>query len=93
MDPKFIYLIFLAAVSVVAFFAYIVDKIKAKLNAWRVPEKVLLGLGFFGGAIGAIAAMKLARHKTKHVYFWVINVLGLLWQVAVAILLFTVIKI
>lgn len=91
MSPEILYLIFLAAVSVIAFFAYIVDKIKAKLGAWRVPEKVLLGLGFFGGAVGALGAMKLVRHKTKHYYFWVINILGLIWQAVVAVLLFTVI--
>ena len=91
MDLEYIYLIFLAGVSVIAFFAYLIDKAKAKLGAWRVPEKVLLGLGFLGGAVGALAAMKLARHKTKHYYFWVINVIGLIWQAAVAILLFTVI--
>ena len=91
MDLEFIYLIFLAAVSVIAFFAYLIDKAKAKLGAWRVPEKVLLGLGFFGGAIGSLCAMKLVRHKTKHSYFWVVNILGLIWQAAVAVLLFTVI--
>ena len=91
MELEFYYLIFLAAVSVIAFFAYLIDKAKAKLGAWRSPEKVLLGLGFFGGAVGALGAMKLARHKTKHYYFWVINVLGLIWQAAVAVLLFTVI--
>ena len=47
MELEFYYLIFLAAVSVIAFFAYLIDKAKAKLGAWRIPEKVLLGLGFF----------------------------------------------
>ena len=54
---------------------------------WRVPEKVLLGLGFFGGAIGALAAMQIFRHKTKHYYFYVVNIIGLIWQVAVAVLI------
>ncbi|MBR2460157.1 MAG: DUF1294 domain-containing protein [Clostridia bacterium] len=88
---EYIYFIFLAVVSVITFFAYLIDKAKAKRNAWRIPEKVLLGLGFCGGAVGALVSMKLARHKTKHVYFWVINVLGLVWQVTVAVLLSTVI--
>jgi uncharacterized membrane protein YsdA (DUF1294 family) len=47
----------------------------------------LLGLGFFGGAIGAIAGMELFRHKTKHWYFWVVNILGLLWQAALGVFL------
>ena len=81
------YLSFICALSIFAFVFYLADKAKAKAGAWRIPEKILLSLGFFGGAIGALLAMKLCRHKTKHVYFWIINILGLIWQVAVAVLL------
>ena len=81
------YLAALAAISLVAFVTYFADKSKAKRGAWRIPEKVLLGLGFFGGAVGALAAMELFRHKTKHYYFWVVNILGLIWQVAVLVLI------
>ena len=59
----------LIVLSVIAFFAYCIDKTKAKKGAWRTPEKVLLGLSFFGGAIGGYAAMFVFRHKTKHWYF------------------------
>ena len=82
------YVAFLAIISIIAFISYGVDKRKSKKNKWRTPEKVLLGLGFFGGAIGAIAGMELFRHKTKHWYFWVVNILGLLWQVALGVFLF-----
>lgn len=76
--------------SLIAFCTYFCDKVKAKRGAWRIPEKVLLALGFFGGAIGAIIGMKLFRHKTKHAYFWVINVVGVIWQIALAVLLFVI---
>lgn len=76
------YLLYLAAVSLVAFFAYAVDKGKAKRSAWRISEKVLLLLSFFGGATGGYLAMHLVRHKTKKWYFHFINLLGLAWQVA-----------
>lgn len=82
-----IYLCFIAVMSFVALCAYFSDKVKAKRGAWRVPEKVLLGLGIFGGAIGAIIGMKLFRHKTKHTYFWVVNIIGLILQIALAVLL------
>jgi len=82
------YLIFLAIVSLVAFISYGIDKRKSKKKQWRTPEKVLLGLGFLGGAVGAILGMEFFRHKTKHWYFWVVNILGLLWQVALAVFLF-----
>jgi uncharacterized membrane protein YsdA (DUF1294 family) len=75
----------LIVLSVIAFFAYCIDKGKAKKGAWRTPEKVLLGLSFFGGAIGGYAAMFVFRHKTKHWYFHVVNLLGLAWQIALFI--------
>lgn len=82
-----IYLGVLAALSFVAFVMYFADKQKAKKGKWRIPEKVLLGIGFIGGAVGALAAMQVFRHKTKHYYFYLINILGLAWQVAGAVLI------
>ncbi len=66
------------ALSFITFIVYGVDKKKAKKGTYRTPEKVLLGLSFFGGALGAILGMNLFRHKTKHWYFWVVNVLSLI---------------
>lgn len=77
MEPVFYLLIACAAVSLAAFVFYGADKLKAKQGAWRVPEKVLLSLSFFGGAPGGILGMLLFRHKTKHWYFWLCNFLGL----------------
>lgn len=71
-----------ALMSIVAFCFYAADKAKAKKHAWRVPEKVLLGLGFLGGAVGALLGMQCLRHKTKHWYFWAVNIAGLIWQIA-----------
>ncbi len=82
-------LIAYAVISVVTFILYGADKAKAKRNAWRIPEKVLLGFSFLGGAVGGILGMLLFRHKTKHWYFWVVNILGLAWQAALAIFLAT----
>jgi uncharacterized membrane protein YsdA (DUF1294 family) len=73
-------LILYAVIGVIALGFYAADKRYAIRHAWRVPEKVLLGLGFFGGAWGALLGMKLFRHKTKHWYFWAVNWIGLLWQ-------------
>lgn len=72
-------------ISVIAFFAYALDKSKAKRRAWRIPERVLLGLSFFGGALGGTLAMSLCRHKTKHWYFVVVNAIGLAWQIGALI--------
>jgi uncharacterized membrane protein YsdA (DUF1294 family) len=74
--------------SLISFVLYGADKAKAKRHAWRIPEKVLLLWGFLCGSVGALAAMQLFRHKTKHWYFWAVNVLGLAWQIALAVWLF-----
>ena len=74
--------------SVIAFICYGRDKRLAKEKKWRTPEKVLLSLGFFGGSIGALAGMQIFRHKTKHWYFWAVNITGLLWQAALLVFLF-----
>ncbi len=82
-----VYLIFLAVMSLIAVYAYTVDKVKAKKKAWRIPEKVLLSLSFFGGAAGGYLAMYTIRHKTKKWYFHVINWLGLIWQIILLVYL------
>ncbi|MBR2650823.1 MAG: DUF1294 domain-containing protein, partial [Clostridia bacterium] len=68
---------------------YGVDKLKAKLGAWRIPEKVLLGFSFFGGGLGGVIAMLLFRHKTRHWYFVTVNLLGLALQIALLVYLVT----
>ena len=78
----------LCIISLVAFIMYGLDKKKAKNKQWRIQEKVLLGLGFLGGAVGALAGMHAFRHKTKHWYFWAVNILGLAWQCALLFYLF-----
>ena len=88
MEPLHIFLIYAGVASLVAFLLYGIDKGKAKRGAWRISEKALLLSGFLGGAVGALLAMQLLRHKTKHFYFYVVNVLGLAWQVALAVFLF-----
>lgn len=82
------YLAFLALMSVIAFVLYAADKRKAQKNRWRIKEATLLGTGFFGGAAGALLAMELLRHKTKHWYFWAVNIAGLLVQGAVLYFVF-----
>lgn len=86
--PPLISLAAYAVISLIAFVLYFADKKKAQKNKWRIKEATLLGFGFFGGAIGALLAMKIFRHKTKHWYFWAVNILGLIWQIALAVFLF-----
>ena len=64
-DLKII-LLYLFAINVVAFFAFGIDKYKAKRDKWRIPESTLLSMAVLGGSIGALAGMKVWRHKTLH---------------------------
>lgn len=87
MKPYLFFLAAMALISLVAFFAYGIDKRRAKRGRWRTKEVVLLGLSFFGGAVGALLGMKVFRHKTRHWYFWAVGILGLAWQCTVLIYL------
>ena len=83
------FLSLLLAGNVIAFFTYGIDKWKAKRGAWRISEKALLLWGFLCGSVGALAAMQLFRHKTRHFYFYPVNFVGLAWQALVTYLLFS----
>ena len=76
---------YLAAVNVVTFTVYGIDKRKARRGAWRIPEKTLFLLPLLGGSVGALLGMKVFRHKTKHWYFvWGIPAI-LLTQLALTV--------
>ena len=82
-----IYSAYLAVMSITAFILYGVDKSKAKKKKWRIKENTLIGVGFFGGSVGALLGMKFFCHKTKHNYFWILNYMGLIWQGALLVYL------
>jgi uncharacterized membrane protein YsdA (DUF1294 family) len=86
VQPVITYLLwYLAAVNLVAFTVYGVDKAKARRGAWRIPEKTLFLLPLLGGSVGALLGMLVFRHKTKHWYFvWGIPLI-LLAQIALAV--------
>ncbi len=71
MDKTLLYiiLIYVAAINLITFFVYGIDKLKAKKNKWRIPESTLLWLAAAGGAIGALLGMKTWHHKTLHKKF------------------------
>lgn len=62
-------ILWLAAANLTALILYGSDKIRAKKNRYRIPEKVLLGIAFLGGSLGAMAGMQIFRHKTKKMKF------------------------
>ena len=62
-------MIYLAAVNVVTFFMYGIDKLKAKRSKWRISEAALLWMAVIGGSIGAWLGIKIWHHKTMHKKF------------------------
>jgi uncharacterized membrane protein YsdA (DUF1294 family) len=74
--------------NLAALVLYGVDKARARRGAWRIPERTLLIVPFFGGALGALLGMLLFRHKIRKLYFWILVLLALLlWVVGTAVFL------
>ena len=55
---------YLVAINFVTWLLYGYDKVSAARDRLRVPEKALYLFTLVGGTIGALAAMRLFRHKT-----------------------------
>ena len=68
--------------SLVCFVLMGLDKHRARKHAWRIPEKTLFLVAVLGGAVGGTIGMWCFHHKTRHWYFWAINLLGIAWQAA-----------
>ncbi|VUX55545.1 putative cold-shock protein [uncultured Woeseiaceae bacterium] len=75
-----------AALSLISFVAYAIDKSAARRGAWRTKEGTLHILGLTGGWPGALIAQQTLRHKTKktsfRAVFWVTilaNCVALAW--------------
>jgi len=82
--PALAFLVYVAIMSLITFMAYGIDKKKAIDGAWRTKEKTLLGLSLAGGAAGGFLGMEVV-HKTKHMYFWAVNIAGIILHIAIFI--------
>ncbi len=59
------------------FLVFGIDKRRAVKGEWRVPEATLLMLAFMGGWLGAKAAQRWFRHKTrKQPFATLLNLIG-----------------
>ena len=66
--------------SIITLFLYKLDKAKAKKGSWRISEATLLILPWLMGGIGGLLRVFSVRHKTKHWYFPLNNVVALIAQ-------------
>lgn len=74
--------IYLIIINIAGFAAMGIDKGRAKREAWRIPESVLIGFAVVGGSVGAILGMSTFHHKTKHPKFYIGLPLILVLQLA-----------
>ena len=88
-DIHFVAVVFLFIINLSTFAVYGWDKLCAKRGMWRVPERILLLLALLGGSVGALAAMAIFRHKTRHLKFRYGVPLILILQIAGLIYLHT----
>lgn len=75
------------AMNVFTFVLYGADKRKAEKHAWRIPEKTLLTCMWLFGGVGALAGMRVFRHKTKHKAFTISAPIAAVISIAAAVLL------
>lgn len=80
---------YLLIINALGFLLMHIDKQKAIKNQWRIPERVLIGIGILGGSLGCIAGMRIFHHKTKHLAFWLGLPLILFAQIMIGIFLYT----
>ena len=70
-------------INLMVFILYGVDKRRARKQQWRISERtLLLGTWLLGGA-GAWLAMRIFRHKTRHLAFQISAPIGAVLSVAV----------
>lgn len=80
-----VYYTYIIVLNLVTYYMYLIDKRRAEKDEYRIPEAVLLGLSFIGGAFGAFCAMQEYRHKTLHKAFVIGVPIALLLHVALFI--------
>lgn len=73
-------------INLITFALYGIDKRRARQGAWRIPEKTLLAGTWLLGGVGAFAAMRMFRHKTKHIAFQVSAPIGAVLSILLMLL-------
>lgn len=80
-------LIAYAAINIAAFAAFGIDKDRAERERQRLPERHLLLLALFGGALGAVVGQQFFRHKTRKQPFRTLLIGCVIVNIVVAALL------
>ncbi len=87
MSVLYVILCYVFWINVIAFFVYGIDKHQAHYRKRRVSEAMLIFLAVIGGALGALSAMLLFRHKTLKKKFTITVPILLVLQAALMVFL------
>lgn len=83
-----IFLLWFVFISLLTAIVTVSDKIKAKKEKFRIPEKTLIILALLGGSLAEYFTMRLIRHKTLHKKFMIgLPVIIILQLVTITVLL------
>lgn len=82
------FVVYLVIMNIVGLLLMGIDKKKARMKAYRIPEKTLFLASILGGSIGSWAGMYLFHHKTRHWYFVVGMPAILFLQILLGILVY-----
>lgn len=85
---KVLYILYLIAFNAVSLIMMGIDKNAAVKGLYRIPERTLMALAAFGGSLGAMLGMLVFRHKTKHKKFTIGIPLLMVFNAAVAYVVF-----
>lgn len=66
-----IFMYYILAISLFSVIVTVADKLLAINRLWRISEKTLLLLSFFGGSISMLVTMLIIRHKTRKPKFMI----------------------
>ena len=75
---------YLLLINAVGFLIMCVDKLLAKKDTRRVPERTLLWIAALGGSLGSLLGMLIAHHKTRKAKFYITVPLLLVLHAAAA---------
>lgn len=89
MQPiELILLGYVILINIVTFAYFAVDKYNAVHKLTRISQDKLMAFAIAGSSIGALLAMVILRHKTRHVLFTLGIPLILITEVAILYFLF-----
>ncbi len=77
--------LYLVLINIITFALYAIDKFNAKIEAWRISERMLISFAIVGGAVGALLAMLICRHKTRKPKFKIGIPIILILQIGIII--------